>query len=329
MFKRLFERLKKAAAKWSEDDAPMMGAALSYYGMFSIAPLLVISIAIAGMVFGFDAAQGQVSAQLKEYVGEDGARTIEAMIAKASEPKRGTWATIFGVIGLLFGALGVFLQLRQSLSRIWRKEVPASSGIWGFVSKYLIGIVMVLGLGLLVMLTVASSAILSAVGQWFQNLLPGGTFLWQAVEIAVSLGILVVAFAIVFKFSSGFPWRDVWLGAVLNAILFVIGKTAFALYLQYAGVQSTFGAAGSLVVVLVWMYYSAQIFFMGAEFVCVTHGMSTKQTPEEAARAKRPPEKVKIRERRDLAPAVRTALPVAALAGVLVGRLLGRRPRPA
>lgn len=264
--------LKQAAASWSNDQAPAMGASLAYYSMFSIAPLLVIVIAIAGLFFGADAVRGAVYAQLADLMGENGAKAIEEMLSHASEPKTGMLAAVVSVAVLLLGAAGVFRQLQAALDRIWRAPVlPKESGVWRWLRANLLSIGMVLALAFLVTVSLLLSTVLSTLGKWWGGILGGWEVLAQLLDVLVSFGVLTLVFAMVYKIMprAQIRWHDVWIGAAVTALLFTIGKFLIGLYIGKSTIASSFGAFGSLVIVMVWVYYSAQIFLFGAEFTWV------------------------------------------------------------
>jgi membrane protein len=268
--KQSLRLLKESASSWSADYCPSMGAAISYYTLFSIAPLLLIVIAVAGMVFGAEAARGEIFGQLRGLLGEDGAKAIEGMVDAANQSSGGIVSTIVGVLVLLLGATTVFNELQNALDRIWRAPArEKSSGIWNLLRTRLLSFGMVLGMAFLLMVSLVASAALSALGKWWT---PAG---WEAVmhllDIVVSFGLLTVMFALIYRFIPRVhvAWHDVWIGAAVTSLLFAIGKFAIGLYLGKSTVASSFGAAGSLVVLIVWVYYSAQIFLLGAEFTWV------------------------------------------------------------
>ena len=266
-------QMSKAAVKaWVDDYAPSMGAALSYYMLFSLAPLLIIVIAVAGLVFGQEAAQGEIVAQLRGIMGEEGAVAVEGLLKAAREPAKGVVATIVGIAILILGATGIFAELQSALDRIWR--VPASkeeSGIWHLLRTRLLSFGLVLGLGFLLMVSLVVSAALAALGKWWGGWFAGWDVLLEILNFAVSLAIFTLLFALIYKMMprARIPWRDVWTGAAVTALLFTLGKVLIGLYLGKSSLASGFGAAGSLVVLIAWVYYSAQIFLFGAEYTWV------------------------------------------------------------
>ncbi len=271
-FTKLYRLCKDAVMAWIDDFAPSMGAAISYYTMFSLAPLLVIVIAVAGAMFGAEAVQGQVAAQLSDLIGEEGALAVQRLIRSASEPSRGLIAGAISVGVLIVGATTVFAELQSALDRIWHvPERAKPQGLWGILRARVLSFGLILGLAFLLMVSLVVSAALAAVGSWSVGLFPGWELLLQSANVLVSLIILTLLFAMIFKFMPSAPiaWHDVWIGAAVTAVLFEIGKVLIGLYLGKSGVNESFAAAGSLVVLLAWVYYAAQIFLLGAEFTKV------------------------------------------------------------
>lgn len=267
--KQLYTLAEKSVNAWIDDYAPSMGAAISYYTVFSIAPLLIIVIAVAGFVWGRDAVQGQIVTQLSGLIGRDGAMGIQALIQSANKPAQGLIATGISIAVLIVGATTVFAELQSAMDRIW--DVPAAqkaSGIWGTLRARLLSLGFILGLGFLLAVSLVFSAGVAAFGGWATGLFPGWELLLQVINTVISLGISAVLFAMIFKLmpQARVGWRDVWIGAAVTALLFEIGKSLIGLYIGKSSVTSSFAAAGSLVVLLVWVYYSAQIFLLGAEF---------------------------------------------------------------
>jgi membrane protein len=279
--------LKESLQAWSDDYAPSMGAALSYYTLFSIAPLLLIAISVAGLVFGPDAARGEIFGQLKDLMGAEGAQAVERLLQNANQPREGVIGTITGVGVLLLGATSVFNELQNDLDRIWRvPEEAKPSGLWTLLRTRLLSFSMVLGVAFLLMVSLVMSAALAALGKWWAPAFAGWQVLAHLVDLAVSFSLMTVVFAMIYKFMPRAPirWRDVWTGAAVTSALFAVGKFAIGLYLGRAGIGSAFGAAGSLVVVMVWVYYSAQIFLLGAEFTRVyAHAHGSRQGEVQAA----------------------------------------------
>lgn len=271
-FKHFYQLARKSIDAWIDDYAPSMGAAISYYTVFSIAPLLLIVIAVAGFVWGRDAVQGEIVGQLQGLIGPEGATGIQALIESANKPTKGLVATGVSIVILVIGATTVFAELQSALDRVW--DVPPAqkaSGIWATLRARLLSFGFILGLAFLLAVSLVFSAAIAAFGGWATGLVPGWEFMLQGLNMAVSLGISTVLFAMIFKLmpQAQVGWRDVWVGAVVTAVLFEIGKSLIGLYIGKSSVTSSFAAAGSLVVLLVWVYYSAQIFLLGAEFTWV------------------------------------------------------------
>jgi len=266
--RELWSLTKESVSQFSEDFAPSMGAALAYYTIFSIAPLLIIAIAVAGFVFGEDAARGQIFAQLRGLLGDRGAAAIEAAVKSASQTGSGTFAAVAGIVTLLLGATSVFGELQSDLDRIWDSTKTNESGIRGLLRGRLLSFGMVLGIGFLLLVSLVLSAAVSALGHFWHDLLPGSEVLMQVVNFVLGFVVITGLFAMIYKLlpRCDIGWADVWIGATVTSLLFSIGKFLIGLYLGRSSVASSFGAAGSLVIVLLWVYYSAQIFLLGAEF---------------------------------------------------------------
>ncbi len=267
-----FKLIKDTATEWSEDNVPLLAAALAYYTVFSLAPLLLIAIAIAGFFFGEEAARGEIIGQIQGLVGREGAQAIQAMIQNANRPgSGGTIATIIGVIVLLFGASGVFGQLQVALNTIWEVKPKPGNGIKSFLQSRFLSFAMVLVIGFLLLVSLVLSAILTAVSHYFGSLVPGFVIVGQLVNFVISFGVVTVLIAAIYKFlpDVNIPWKNLWVGAGVTAVLFNLGKFLLGLYLGSSSVGSAYGAAGSLVVVLIWVFYSAQILLFGAEFTQV------------------------------------------------------------
>jgi membrane protein len=239
--------------------------------MFSIAPLLLIAISVAGLIFGEEAARGQVVTQIQGMVGREGGEAIEGAIQNASKPSTSILATIIGLATLFLGASGVFGQLKDALNTIWEVKPKPGRGILATIKERFLSFTMVLGVGFLLLTSLVISAALAALGTFMSGLLPGLDILWQVVNFVISFAVVTLLFALIYKVLPDvkIAWRDVWIGAAVTALLFTIGKFLLGLYLGNASVGSAYGAAGSLLVILVWIYYSAQILFFGAEFTQV------------------------------------------------------------
>ncbi|MGB6103118.1 MAG: YihY/virulence factor BrkB family protein [Pusillimonas sp.] len=288
---RQFLHLAKGSYKaWSEDHASSMGAAIAFYTVFSIAPLLIIIIAVAGFLWGEDAVRGEVIHQLGGLVGPEGAESVQALIRSADKPTQGIVATVASVVVLLIGATRVFAELQSALDRIWKvPAVQRSAGWWRMLRARLLSLGLVLGMGFLLLVSLVVSAGLAMLGQWTTGLFSGWEVLLQALNMLASLTISVVLFAMIFKYmpQASVAWRDVWVGAVVTAVLFELGKILIGLYVGKSATVSSLTAAGSLVVVLIWVYYAAQVFLLGAEFTWfyANHYGTRRTRPEQQGRA--------------------------------------------
>jgi len=269
--RELWEIIKETGSDWSDDNASRLAAALAYYALLSLAPLLVIAVAVAGFFFGEDAARGKVAAELGGIVGRDAAKSIQAVVSSAESPSRGVVGTIVGVVTLFFGASGVFRELQASLNTVWEVAPKPGSGVWTEVRYRFLSFTMVLSVAFLLLVSLIVSSLLSAIGTFLGSQLPGGEAMWQVANFFISGAIVAVLFAIIFKYvpDAVIRWRDVWLGAIVTSALFSIGKLALGLYLGKAAVGSAYGAAGSIIALVVWVYYATQIFLLGAEFTQV------------------------------------------------------------
>ena len=268
---RVWSLLKQTFSAWSHDKVPRHGAALAYYTVLSLVPLLVVIIGMIGLIFGQEAAQGYIIHQIGALVGPQSAEAIKDMIQRANQPTTGIVATVVATATLLVGATGVFGQLQDSLNSIWGVEPKEGRGIWGLLKDRFISFTALLGTGFLLLVSLVLSAAVSAVGKWFGGWLPVPEVVLQALEFVISFGVIAGLFAMMFRLlpDAHVSWRDVWIGAALTALLFVVGKFAIGLYLGKSDVGSAYGAAGSLVILLVWIYYSSQILLFGAEFTQV------------------------------------------------------------
>jgi membrane protein len=245
-----------------------MGAALSYYTVFSLAPLLIIVIGIAGLVFGEEAARGAIVGQLQGLLGDQGGRAINELVDNAGKTGTGIVATIVGVVTLLFGASGVFVELQDDLDRIWKAPPRVGAGIMNFIRARLLTFGMVLAIAFLLLVTLVVHAALAALGKYWGGILEGMEWLLQLINFLISFGVVTVLFAMIYKILPNLriEWDDVWIGAIATAFLFTLGKFLIGLYLGKSAVASSYGAAGAVVILLIWMYYSAQAFLLGAEF---------------------------------------------------------------
>jgi len=290
--KTVWSLTSEAASSWMDDYAASMGAALAYYTMFSIAPLLLIVVSIAGLLFGEQAARGEIYDQLASLMGADGAYALQALLERANHPATGVWATLFGVGALVVGATTVFSELQNALDRIWRAPArKKSTGWWNLLRSRLLSFGMILGIAFLLMVSLVVSAVLSALGRFWGPMFKEWEAAAHLIDLGVSFGLVAVLFAMIYKLIPRvrIAWRDVWVGAAVTAGLFAAGKFLIGLYLGKSSVASAFGAAGSLVVMMVWVYYSAQIFLLGAEFTWVfahTYGSrrgERRPRPEDSA----------------------------------------------
>jgi len=291
----LVNLVKETIREWQKDQAARLAAALAYYATFSVAPLLILVLAIAGLVGGRDAAQGLVMAQVQDLVGEEGKEFVQSMIENAATTRTGVTASILGTATLLLGALGAFNELQNALDRIWDVE-PKPITRWSlrvqrFIFKRLLSFSMMLGIGFLLLISLVISAALAALSEYLGRITLFSEVMLQILNLIISLGLITLLFAMIFKFIPDVEirWRNVWLGAAITAILFTIGKTVIGIYLGQAEVGSTFGAAGSLAVLMIWIYYSSQILFLGAEFTNVFTKRSGERPPpdENALKVKR------------------------------------------
>jgi membrane protein len=261
-----------AAVAWVNDYAQSMGAALAFYTMFSIVPLLLIVIAIAGVVFGEEAARGEIYGQLQGMLGSSGAAAVQNLLESAGKPAQSMMATAFGLILLFVGATSVFAELQDAFDRIWRAPVkPGASSLWRIVRGRLLSFGIVLGLGFLLMVSLVLSAALAALSKWWEPAFGGWERIAESVDVVLGVALSTLVFALIFKTMPRVrvAWMDVWIGAILTSLLFVAGKYVIGAYLARSTVFSLFGAAASLVLVLLWVYYSAQIFLFGVEFTRV------------------------------------------------------------
>ncbi|HEX4342396.1 MAG TPA: YihY/virulence factor BrkB family protein [Verrucomicrobiae bacterium] len=265
MFVKLFNDTLKA---WTEHSIPRLGAALAFYTIFAIAPLFIIVLAVAGFFFGEQAAQRHLFNEVNGLIGQKSGEAIQAVIVAANQPKAGTWATVIALGTLFIGATGVFVQLQDSLNTIWNVRPKPGGGLRHFIRNRLLSFAMILVLGFLLLVSLVLSAALATVGQTIGGALSTATPILEGLNFILSLAVVSFLFALIFKMLPDVKvaWRDVWIGAVMTAVLFNVGKFALGLYLGRSTFASAYGAAGSLVIFLVWVYYSSQILFFGAEF---------------------------------------------------------------
>jgi membrane protein len=256
---------KEAAGNWSSHKDSRQGAALAYYSIFSLGPITVIAIAVAGFFFGREAASGQVAASIKDMLGDTGAKAVQAMLADAGRPREGLLATLLGIGTLLFAAIGVVIQLKDALNTVWEVGELPGHGVWHFIRSYVVSLAAVLALGFLLLMSLVVTAGLAAVGKFAAPHLQ--EWVLHLVSVLISLSVISLLFAMMFKWlpDAAVDWYDVWLGATITAVLFEIGKSAIGFYIGKQGLDSTYGAAASVIVVLIWVYYTSQIILMGAE----------------------------------------------------------------
>jgi membrane protein len=285
----LWPLIKASVVSWRQDHASSMGGALAYYTLFSIAPVLIIVIAVAGFFLGPEAARGEIVAQLRGLLGDDGAAAVQGLLESASKPEEGLFATLSSLVLLLLGATTVFAELQSDLDRIWRVETAQKiSGVWSFLRARLLSFSLVLVLAFLLLVSLVLSAALAALGNWWGGWFEGWATLLEILNFAVSFAITTGLFALIYKLlpRADIAWHDVWIGAAVTALLFAIGKFLIGLYIGRSGVASGFGAAGSFVVLLIWVYYSTQIFLLGAEFTWVyAHEHGSRRGEQRPGRA--------------------------------------------
>jgi membrane protein len=262
--------LHQAAAKWWADNAMRLSASLSYYTVFSLAPLLIVVTGIAGLIFAEATVDRELLDQVETLIGPQGALAVEAMLAQAREPRTGAAMTVVSIVAMLIFSTGVFAELQDALNGIWRIRV-AGRPWWSLLKDRFLSFMLVIGIGFLLVVSLIFSAVLSALGKFFTYVLPGPEIAMQALNDIVSFAVFTLLFAMMFKIlpDAHIAWGDVWMGALVTAALFTIGKSAIGLYLGKSGVASAYGAASSLAAILLWVYYSALIFFYGAEFTYV------------------------------------------------------------
>jgi membrane protein len=270
-FRSTWTLFKETAAAWKDDEVPRLSGALAYYTLLSLAPLLVVAVSVAALVFGDEAARGQIAGELSRLMGPEASKGIETVLAHARAPDEGILGSVIGIVVLMFGASGVFGELQSDLNTIWKVEPKPGRGVWGVIRDRFFSFTMVLGVAFLLLVSLVLSAALSAAGTFFSSHLPGGDVLWEILNNLVSLVVITGLFALLFRFVPDVKvrMRDVFPGAVLTAVLFTIGKFLLGFYLGRASVSSAYGAAGSLIVLVIWVYYTAQIMLFGAEFTQV------------------------------------------------------------
>jgi len=264
--RQVWQVMKDVFRQWQNDEPFQLAAALAYYTVFSLAPLLLIVIAVAGLVFGQEAAHNQVFQAIQGLVGRDGARAIQDMIRHANKESSGSWAALWGITLLLIGAGGVVGQLQASLNKVWNVNPKVTS--WArIIRDRFLSLALILGIGFLLLVSLVLTAIVSAASSVYSRFLPDVLALWPVVDVLISFAMTTTLFALIYKIlpDAYVSWKDVWVGAAITSLLFSFGKLAIGIYLGESSISSTYGAAGSLVTILVWVYYSALIFFFGAE----------------------------------------------------------------
>jgi membrane protein len=263
--------LKNTYSRWSDHRAPRLGASVAFYSLLSFAPLLILVAAVIALVFSTETVHKELVDQARQLIGDRGADTVKSLLASAQKPSSGFLASIVAFITLLFGASGVFIELRDALNIIWDVKPQANAGWKGMIKERLFSFGMVLSIGFLLLVSLMLSAALAFIGKFFGQVVPIPPAILEAVNFLVSFAVITVLFGLMFRYVPAvhIPWQDVWIGAIGTAFLFTVGKFLLGVYLGKAGVGSAYGAAGSLVAVIVWVYYSAQIFFFGAEFTRV------------------------------------------------------------
>jgi membrane protein len=266
--KTALQLFRATVAAWVEGKASRLGAALAFYTMFAIAPMFVIALAMAGFWFGEEAARRELFGQISALVGKEGGDAIQAVVAAAHQPKAGAWATAVALVTMFLGATGVFVELQDALNSIWGVRRKPGRGLRHLIKDRILSFAMVSGIGFLLLVSLVLSAGLSALGGALSRMLPAQEAIWAGVNFAISLGVITLLFAMIFKVLPDvkIAWHDVWVGAFMTALLFNLGKFLLGLYLGRSSMASAYGAAGSLVIVLLWVYYSAQILFFGAQF---------------------------------------------------------------
>ena len=270
-FKETRHLFSESFSKWNDDDAPRLGAALAFYTVLSMSPLVIFVIAIASLVLSRASAQGLLLAQVKSLVGVGGRDAVATMLAHGQSPARGTFSSILGFVTLIFGASGVFTELRSALNTIWKVKPQASSGLIVMIRERLFSFGMVVSIGFVLLVSLLAGTALAATTKFFSGLLPFPAVFWEVANFVVAFAGVTVLFGLILKYvpETSIEWRDVRVGAVFTAFLFTSGKLLLALYLGRMSPGSPYGAAGSLVVLVVWVYYSAQIFYFGAELTHV------------------------------------------------------------
>jgi membrane protein len=284
----MWQLIKETFAKWYEDHPAQRGAAMAFYAIFAIAPLLVIAVALAGAIFGIQATENQIAGALQEFVGPEFATAIQATIRDASRPQSGRLPTLVGLLTLLLGALGVVGELKNTLNTIWHVKPQPGSRMLSWLKDQLFLLLMVMGLGFFLLLSLVASTASTAVSKSVSELIRASASFWQWVDLLVSFVLMTFLVAVIYKVVPAvrIAWRDAWVGATITAILFTLGKWLIGWYLVHSSIASAYGAAGSIIVILLWVYYSAQVCLIGAEFTWVyAHHHGSKILPKYAEAA--------------------------------------------
>ncbi|MGH9869071.1 MAG: YihY/virulence factor BrkB family protein [Candidatus Polarisedimenticolia bacterium] len=273
--RELYGLVKDTMDDWMEHNAHQLAAALAYYALFSIAPLVLIAISIVGLVLGPEAARAGVMDEIQGLIGEKGAQGVEEMLEGLSDVKSNAVAGVLGLVLVLFGATTVFTQLRSALNTIWEAQPGTGGLVAGFVKDRLLSFALVVAIGFLLLVSLIMSTVLNAMGTFMTGFAPGSEGVWEGVNFIVSAAVVTVMFALIYKFipEAVIHWRDVWIGALISALLFSVGKSLIGYYLGRSAVASAYGAAGAVVVLLIWVYYSSLLVLLGAEF---THVQATR-----------------------------------------------------
>lgn len=277
--KTIWSMLRQTFLLWNEHEAPRLGAALAFYTILSLAPLIILVIAIIGLIFGDSKAKHELVGQAYGIMGRQGADAVKSLIEQAQRPVSGAFASIIGIVTLLFGASGVFSELRSALNEMWNVKPKSEGGVWETIKQRFFSFGMVLAVGFLLLVSLLITAALAALGTFFGEVMPVPEYVLGMINFLISMAGTAVLFALIFRYlpDTKIDWKDIWIGATVTAMLFTIGKFLIGLYLGKAAVGSAYGAAGSLVVVIVWVYYSAMIFLFGAQFTHVLASNSEEQ----------------------------------------------------
>lgn len=278
--------IKETLTAWDEDNVARLSASLAYYTLLSIAPLIILAVAVAGLAFGEDAARQHIAGELSGVVGRGAGGAIESIVKNAHAPGSSALSLIVGVIVLLFGASGAFGELQSALNTVWEVAPKPGRGLWGIVKDRFFSFTLVVGVAFLLLVSLIVSAALTWLGEVFARSLPGGAALWQVLNFFISLAVVSALFALMFKTvpDAHIKWHDVWVGSAVTSVLFTLGKFGLGIYLGSAGVSSAYGAAGSIVALVIWVYYSSQVLLLGAEFTQVyAQRYGSRITPDDHA----------------------------------------------